>query len=556
MIVLAVRLLRADRSARRRWQAAFEHVLVDEYQDIEPAQELLTRMLAAPQDELFVVGDEDQTLYGWRRASVHRMIDLDAAYPALHRVALDHNYRCTPEVIAASAALIANNALRFPKPIGAPPERGLGGARAIRIAHYAESALEEGSRLLARKLAGYSRPDIAVLGRTISALRPYALTAAAAGVRISGPEELFEAAGAQETLEAYFAVLNDPRHAMEADVRVMLRRPSRGLGRDAAAQICAALARGESLPAAVEGLPAAPGELWRIERAAERLSALTGAGDAAALIGRLRRDGLDRHFEEVAEASARPDRDDRTVLDQAEQEAAGHSVAEYAAVLAERRLSLRKARDDRNGIELTTVHRAKGRQWPRVVLVACDEDVLPHRNALQASPADEAAGEGVEAERRIAYVAFTHATHELSILHTSERHSRFLREAGLVAAPPRLEEPGARPSRPIEAKAVEDHVGRAHELGLHHALSVIADRRAALEFAAVALTAQLAGPTTRSARLTVGQFLKAIGALTAAERKRIRRAVPGLRLEQRVAELSPKTRNSLAATLRVVARRR
>src|SRR6185503_15722604 len=77
MIVLAVRLLRTEEHVRQRWQSVFEHVLVDEYQDIEPAQELLVRMLAAPHDDLFVVGDEDQTLYGWRRASVHRMIDLD-----------------------------------------------------------------------------------------------------------------------------------------------------------------------------------------------------------------------------------------------------------------------------------------------------------------------------------------------------------------------------------------------------------------------------------------------------------------------------------------------
>ena len=215
MIVLAVRLLRTDRRARQRWQSAFQHVLVDEYQDIEPAQELLVRMLAAPHDDLFVVGDEDQTLYGWRRASVHRMIDLDAAYPALRRVALEHNYRCTPEAIAASASLIAHNRLRFAKAIKPPAGRPPGGARAIRLAHYKDADLDDGTRLLARKLAAYTRADIAVLGRTVNALRPYALAAAAAGVRISGPDELFDAAGAQETLEAYFAVLSDPGHAAE-----------------------------------------------------------------------------------------------------------------------------------------------------------------------------------------------------------------------------------------------------------------------------------------------------------------------------------------------------
>ncbi len=565
MIVLAVRLLRSDQRARERWQAAFEHVLVDEYQDIEPAQELLVRMLAAPHDDLFVVGDEDQTLYGWRRASVHRMIDLDTAYPALHRVALEHNYRCTPEVIGASAALIANNQLRFPKAITPPPGRLTGGERAIRLAHYPESSPDRGPRLLARKLAAYSRGEIAVLGRTINALRPFALAAAAAGVRISGPEELFDAAGAQETLEAYFAVLSEPGSANESDVRVLLRRPSRGLGQDAAARICSALAAGASLPEAIERIPVAANDHWRIVRAAEAFSALVRIDDAAALIKRLRRDGLDTHFEETARASARPDRDDRTVLDEAEKEAAGQSVAEYAGALGERRLSLRKARDDRNGIELTTVHRAKGRQWPRVVLVACDELVLPHRNALQATPAQQAAGEGVEAERRIAYVAFTRAIDELSILYTSERHSRFLHEAGLIAAPAQSQPAEAQPSRagfwerqpgladrpdalPVETEAL---VERAREVGLEQALTEIADRQTVLEFAAVALKRELAGP-----EFTVRQFLKAMGAVSGADRERVRRAVPGLGLNQQIAHLSPATRKAFAATLRVVARKR
>jgi UvrD-like helicase C-terminal domain len=260
----------------------------------------------------------------------------------------------------------------------------------------------------------------------------------------------------------------------------------------------------------------------------------------AAFIRRLRRDGLDRHFDEVRRASARPDRDDRKVLDEAEEEAAGQSLADYARVLAARRLALRAARDDRNGVELTTVHRAKGRQWPRVVVVACDEGVLPHRNAMQASPEEEAAGEGVEAERHIADVACTRARTELSILHATERHSRFLHEAGLVAAPAKLDQRQAARSRagfwqaqldaashrrPGRAgtQSLEDRLDRAREVGLHHALTVIADRRTALEFAAVTLERNLVGASTRSDKLTVRQFLKAIGALSGAEREAVRR---------------------------------
>ena len=108
-----------------------------------------------------------------------------------------------------------------------------------------------------------------------------------------------------------------------------------------------------------------------------------------------------------------------------------------------------------------------------------------------------------------------------------------------------MPEPGPRPD-----VRLEEHLERAREVGLHHALTVIADRQTALEFAAESLKRDLAGSS-----LTVGQFLKAIAALSRAERHRVRRAVPGLSSDQRVAELPAAARNALAATLRVIARR-
>ena len=290
-------------------------------------------------------------------------------------------------------------------------------------------------------------------------------------------------------------------------MRVILRRPSRGLGQDAAARICRALTAGASLPEAVERLPvdaeravarrARRGGVLRARRHRRR----RGADRTPA------RDGLDQHFEDAARASARPDRDD---LNGARRRRSARPPARpwrsTPRRSAGRRLSLRKARDDRNGIELTTVHRAKGRQWPRVVSSPATRTSC--RTATRCrQPEQEAAGEGVEAERRIAYVAFTRAIEELSILYTSERPSRFLHEAGLVAAPPK---PAAaarrrrrarasgnacqtRPRRRSPVDAASKALERAHEVGLHHALTVIADRQTALEFAAVALKRELAG---------------------------------------------------------------
>jgi ATP-dependent exoDNAse (exonuclease V) beta subunit len=98
-----------------RAQLGFEH------QDIEPARELLVRILAVPHDQLFCVGDEDQTLYAFRRASVERIICLDMLYPALRRIALEIDYCCPATVVAACARLIAHNTVRFPKRIDAAP---------------------------------------------------------------------------------------------------------------------------------------------------------------------------------------------------------------------------------------------------------------------------------------------------------------------------------------------------------------------------------------------------------------------------------------------------
>ncbi|MBA4378665.1 MAG: hypothetical protein C0395_08475, partial [Gemmatimonas sp.] len=122
LIAGAVALLQRDVEVRRRWQARFDHVLVDEYQDIEPAQALLVGLLAAPQDSLFCVGDEDQCIYAWRRASVERVIELDQVYPDLERHPLIRNYRCGRRLTVASRRLIRHNRRRFCKPLrpGAP----------------------------------------------------------------------------------------------------------------------------------------------------------------------------------------------------------------------------------------------------------------------------------------------------------------------------------------------------------------------------------------------------------------------------------------------------
>src|ERR687895_1284766 len=109
----AAELLESDPPLRLRWQSRFEHVCVDEFQDVDAAQLRLVRLLAAPQDNLFVVGDDAQTIYAWRLADVRRILRFSSDYPSARRVMLATNYRCPEAVIEASARMIAVNAERF-----------------------------------------------------------------------------------------------------------------------------------------------------------------------------------------------------------------------------------------------------------------------------------------------------------------------------------------------------------------------------------------------------------------------------------------------------------
>jgi superfamily I DNA/RNA helicase len=120
LVVRAGELLATDHQLRVRWQSRFLHVCVDEFQDVDAAQLRLVRILAAPEDNLFVVGDDDQTIYAWRLADVRRILRFSADYPTARRVMLATNYRCPRAVVEASARMVSVNRERFAKPIRAP----------------------------------------------------------------------------------------------------------------------------------------------------------------------------------------------------------------------------------------------------------------------------------------------------------------------------------------------------------------------------------------------------------------------------------------------------
>ncbi|HEX6128317.1 MAG TPA: ATP-dependent helicase [Candidatus Limnocylindria bacterium] len=174
-------LLRRDRRLRDRWQSRFSHLCVDEFQDVDAGQLRLVRLLAAPQDNLFVVGDDDQTIYAWRLADVRRILGFEALYPGARRVQLATNYRCPPAVVDVSRRLIEHNRERFAKRVaaGAAP-----GPLPVTPLTAFDSSAPEWNERLARMAADATDEGrtICFLARTRVELEPMVVALVRAGI--------------------------------------------------------------------------------------------------------------------------------------------------------------------------------------------------------------------------------------------------------------------------------------------------------------------------------------------------------------------------------------
>lgn len=435
LIIRAVRLLQEDPEARSRWQAKWETVLVDEYQDIEPAQELLIRLVAAPQDSIFAVGDEDQCIYSWRRASVERIVLLDTAYPGLERVVLETSYRCPPRISKASSELIARNKRRFPKVIKPSPVSETEGEIEVLSATSEVNGAAHVVRLL-REVT--NRDETVVLARTSRLLRDVVSACVAEGIDVRAPASALEVSDAEQTVLAYFRLAENPIAADEEDIRRSFRVPNRYLPQGAEVALASSLQAGRSFSEAIDAVPIAPGEDWRQKAMKQWAEALERLQSSPALEGmRFLRTGggLDRHYSSVEQMTPH-DQVEIEALDDVEQLIGTRPLAEVVELLEQRSNRLHNAVSE-EGIELATIHGAKGREWKDVILYGADAGQLPHRRTLGEATNDEQFDDALEDERRLAYVAMTRAKERLVIV-TEGAPSPFLSEAGILGTPVNL----------------------------------------------------------------------------------------------------------------------
>jgi superfamily I DNA/RNA helicase len=369
LVVEAVRALEADPALLARWRSRCAHLLVDEVQDVDRSQLRLALLLAAPANRIFLVGDDDQSIYGWRLADVRRVLGMAAELPGLQRVDLTVNYRCPAPALARAVRLVEHNVERFAKVIRAGPD-----ARGRLVL----APLTPGEpSLLARLLAAWPEDGgrRAVLARTRGELRPLVGEALALAVH-------FRADGVDLPLD-------DPRIDGLVAAAAADRRPL---------PVAARLAIPLGVPAPAVGDPPAV----RSERRAETLPSPDD-----------------------------PAPESPWTLDQLRAALVGWVVAlppgtDLAAQIAAARASLAELRTPDAPLTLATAHGTKGLEWDHVAVIGMTEGRFPSARSL-AEAADPV--RALEEERRLAYVAWTRARRSLTLVYDPEAPSPFLREA-------------------------------------------------------------------------------------------------------------------------------
>jgi DNA helicase-2/ATP-dependent DNA helicase PcrA len=429
----AIELLLLDPSLREQVRRTCVHLLVDEAQDLTPAFVLLVRILAGPAQQVFAVGDDDQTIYGYAGASPRVLVDFARWFPGAASYALEVNHRCPPSVVVAARTLLEHNTLRVTKTIRPAPRviADTGARRSgLELVEVADGGGTEAviAHIHAALAGGTGAHDIAVLARVGATLLPVQVALAAAGVAhrpIVGAEVL--ARTGLRTVLAYLRCASMPQRIDARDLDDTLRRPYRRLS----GVVTAGSSGVTSLQRITRSLPRIDAEhrgaLQHYLGDLELLAALARDGaDTSTLVRHIRdRIGLGSVLDAVDRASRRPEGSSHAddldaLLDLARLEQDPLAFPDWLAMhLRDADTRIGSSGDDAvaDGVTLSTVHRVKGREWDEVILVGLRAGLMPHRLA-----------EDIEEERRVLHVALTRARQQLTLVVDRDRPSPFLPE--------------------------------------------------------------------------------------------------------------------------------
>jgi DNA helicase II / ATP-dependent DNA helicase PcrA len=424
MMVRTVELLESFDDVRERWQGAFNHLLVDEYQDTNHAQYRIVRLLSDGHRNVMVVGDADQAIYTWRGADIRNILDFERDYPDARVVRLEQNYRSTQRILDAANAVIENNAGRIEKRLWSE----IGSGEPVRIIE-AEDEHDE-ARIVAARIGaliegGSSASEIAVFYRTNAQSRVLEDLLVRHGVpyQVIGGPRFYERAEVKDAM-AYLSVLDNPTD--EIALRRIINQPRRGIG-DASVDRLAATAgfSGGSLWDALAdpegaGLGAAAARSVRafrglMDELRDRAVELS-VGELLETL--LSRTGVIEAFEaeRTIEAAGRIE-NLQELVGVAREYVARTEEPSLAGFLQEVALTADAdalaAESGAGRVTLMTLHNAKGLEFNAVFVIGMEQNLFPHVRAIEEA--------NIEEERRLCYVAITRARRELTMVYARQR---------------------------------------------------------------------------------------------------------------------------------------
>lgn len=422
MVVYTYQLLKEREDIRRRWQAQFRYLLIDEFQDINRLQYETVCMLAEPENNLFIVGDDDQSIYGFRGAKPGIMLSFPKRFPDTKQIVLGVNYRCSDEIMKAAERLIGKNNERYEKHIVA----NKGKEQPVHM-KKCENLPDEAEKIVAQiqmyQKEGIAYQEMAVLFRTNMQMRLLAGKLMEHGVPFTMRENLpnlFDTWMAKDIM-CYLQLALGNR-SREKFLKIA-NRPVRYLSRTAFTESEVSF---DKLRAyyAVKNQEWMEERIWNFEYDLKNLASLS----PYAAIHFIRKGiGYDEFLKTYADERNVNVYDWFDVLDEMQEMARDKKsipeflsfVENYGDTLEEMRQEQKKQQvKEEPGVSLMTMHASKGLEFPVVFVPTLNEDIVPYRKAVQEG--------NLEEERRMLYVAMTRAK---TYLHLSFVKERFHKEA-------------------------------------------------------------------------------------------------------------------------------
>jgi DNA helicase II / ATP-dependent DNA helicase PcrA len=412
LLLEAVNLLRHDDATRQRLNQRYEFVMVDEYQDTNRSQYDLMRLLSEQRHNICVVGDEDQSIYGWRGANIRNILDFERDFPGATIIRLEQNYRSTQTILEAASAVVANNTERIGKTLWT--DSGAGEKITLYEAPDSENEALWIADTVESRLARNPQERVAVLYRTNSQSRQIeeALRRYGRKYIVVGGFSFYQRAEVKDLL-AYLKVLVSPYDSI--GLLRIINTPARGIGRTTLEQIEQyALQHELSLWTSLEQMletHAFPGRAEAALAAFHRMMTELASQLESRPIGETLADVLERtgYRKMLEEEGTEESRQRLANLDELLNAAAdagerGESLRDFldhAALVSDA-----DSNDSRAPVSLLTMHNAKGLEFPVVFIAGLEEGLFPHSRSLDSES-------GMEEERRLCYVGMTRAETKL-----------------------------------------------------------------------------------------------------------------------------------------------